>query len=104
VARDSFLKKFDVAALKKHESWLKSPTFNGAFNQVKFVDRWTKSHLPAAYPYLKTISDAKSSKNYIGLADKFTLTLGKSLTGIQQQAEQAWAASDQQDQQSQMGL
>lgn len=98
-AKDSPLKRFDVAALKKHESWLQSPRFNGAFNRVKFFDRWTKSHFPAAYPYIKTLSDAKSSKNYIGLADKFALTLGKSLTDIQQQAERAWSASDQQSQQ-----
>ncbi|MFB7293561.1 WXG100 family type VII secretion target [Actinacidiphila glaucinigra] len=95
-AKDSLLKRFDVATLKMHEHWLNSPRFNGAFNRVKFIDSWTKSHFPAAYPYIKTLSDAKSSKNYIGLADKFALTLGKSLTDIQQQAEQAWAASNQQ--------
>ncbi|MFD7921399.1 hypothetical protein ACFV3R_19490 [Streptomyces sp. NPDC059740] len=94
--RDSPLKRFDVALLKKHENWLRNSRFSAAFDRVKFVDTWTKSHFPAAYPTLKAIADAKSSKNYVGLADKFALTLGKSLTGIQQQAEQAWAASDQQ--------
>lgn len=98
-AKDSPLKRFDVAALKKHENWLRNSRFSEAFERVKFVDTWTKTHLPTAYPTLKAIADAKSAKNYVGLADKFALTLGKSLTGIQQQAEQAWATSDQQEQQ-----
>jgi uncharacterized protein YukE len=102
-AKDSPLRKFDVAALRKHENWLRNSRFSGAFERVKFVDKWTRTHLPAAYPTLKAIADAKSAKNYVGLADKFVLTLGKSLTGIQQQAEQAWATSDQKEQQHASG-
>ena len=96
---NSPLKKFEVPALKKHEKWLADQGFGADIDKAKFVDNWLKNNHPDVYPYLKTISDAKSSKNYVGLADKAALTFGREITEVQQQAEQAWQRADEHRQQ-----
>ncbi|HEX7657931.1 MAG TPA: hypothetical protein VF444_00520 [Pseudonocardiaceae bacterium] len=55
---------------------------------------WVKD----AYPWLKTASDAKSSKTGWGMIDKTILNLDKSLTPIQEHADQGWEEADQEDQ------
>jgi hypothetical protein len=93
--RNSPLKKFEVPALKKHEEWLADKGFGADIDKAKFVDNWLKNNHPDAYPYLKTVSDVKSSKNYVGLADKAALTYGREVADVHQQAEQAWQRADE---------
>ncbi|MCU1682888.1 MAG: hypothetical protein JWQ81_3627 [Amycolatopsis sp.] len=91
----SVLKDQDIAKLKAHEDWLKK-VYEGPQNKAKFVDNWIKKTYPDAYPYIKGMSDAKSSKNWVGWVDKNFVQVDKQLTGIQDQADKAWAQSDSQ--------
>jgi len=94
-AKPSPFKKFEVPLLNKHQPWLQKNGFGDAQAKTKFVDSWVKTHYPEGYPYIKAISDAKSSKNYVGLGVKAATTVGKQLTDIQQQAEDAWQVTNE---------
>ena len=65
-------------------------------NYLKDKNRpdWVKN----AYPWLKTISDAKSSKTTWGMIDKTIVNLDKSFTPIQEHADTGWQEADKQNQ------
>ncbi|UOZ06911.1 WXG100 family type VII secretion target [Amycolatopsis sp. WQ 127309] len=90
------LRKFEVPVLKTHERWLNGHGFADARTKSRFVENWLREHHPEYFRIAKTMSDAKSSLNYVGLADKAAITLGRQLTDIREQAEAAWAESDEQ--------
>ncbi|RJQ78314.1 WXG100 family type VII secretion target [Amycolatopsis panacis] len=97
-------KPYDIEFMKKHEDWMKSACerikdYTGGKNAwddiVKAPDKFFRKY-PDAYPYLKGIADTKSSKNLVGWGGKSAVTLDKSLTDVQMQADDAWAQSDEQ--------
>jgi uncharacterized protein YukE len=90
----SLVKPQDIDKLKGHEKWLKD-NFNVGWTKVKFVDDWVKKNAPDSYPLVKAMSDAKSSKNWVGWVGKDVVTIDKQLTDIQTRAEAAWQASDE---------
>ncbi|MEU8636945.1 hypothetical protein AB0C38_32635 [Amycolatopsis sp. NPDC048633] len=94
----SHLSDHDVSTIKKHEDWLKTK-FGDSYKKMKFVDDWLKAKAPDYYPMLKALSDAKSSKNFVGWAGKDIVQVDRGLTDIQMQAEAAWAEEDKQQQQ-----
>ncbi len=88
----------DISTIKKHEDWLKTK-FGDSYKKMKFVDDWLKAKAPDYYPMLKALSDAKSSKNFVGWAGKDIVQVDRGLTDIQMQAEAAWAEEDKKEQQ-----
>jgi hypothetical protein len=88
----------DISTIKKHEDWLKTK-FGDSYSKMKFVDDWLKKKAPDYYPMLKALSDAKSSKNFVGWAGKDIVQVDRGLTDIQSQAEAAWAEENKQEQQ-----
>jgi len=94
-AKDSPLKKFDAKPLKKHEDWLKSGPLKKYFEGSKVGENYVKNHFPEAFPYAKAIADAKSSKNYVGLAVKGDVQEAKQLSDIQARAEKAHEQAEQ---------
>jgi hypothetical protein len=66
---------------------------------MKWVDDWLKKNKPDYYPMLKSLSDAKSSKNFAGWVGKDIVQVDRGLTDIQSQAEAAWAEENKQEQQ-----
>ncbi|GLY34833.1 hypothetical protein Amsp01_008570 [Amycolatopsis sp. NBRC 101858] len=96
----SHLSDHDVSTIKKHEDWLKTK-FGDSYKKMKFVDDWLKAKAPDYYPMLKALSDAKSSKNFVGWAGKDIVQVDRGLTDIQMQAEAAWAEEDKKQQQQQ---
>ncbi|WP_236796208.1 hypothetical protein [Amycolatopsis sp. GM8] len=107
----SALKPQEIAVLKKHENWLKG-NFKDSWAKVKYVDdklkAWSKKAAedaaagrpvnPAqlkAYEILKTMSDAKSTKNWAGWVGKDIVQVDRQMTDIQMQAEAAWNSSDE---------
>ncbi|WP_410587770.1 hypothetical protein [Amycolatopsis sp. lyj-23] len=96
----SHLSDHDVSTIKKHEDWLKTK-FGDSYQKMKFADDWIKKNHPEYYPMLKALSDAKSSKNFVGWAGKDIVQVDRGLTDIQMQAEAAWAEEDKKQQQPQ---
>ncbi|MCR6481664.1 hypothetical protein M8542_02430 [Amycolatopsis sp. OK19-0408] len=96
----SHLSDHDISTIKKHEDWLKTK-FGDSYKKMKFVDDWLKAKAPDYYPMLKALSDAKSSKNFVGWAGKDIVQVDRGLTDIQMQAEAAWAEEDKKQQQPQ---
>ncbi|WP_290049578.1 hypothetical protein [Amycolatopsis solani] len=96
----SHLSDHDISTIKKHEDWLKTK-FGDSYKKMKFVDDWLKAKAPDYYPMLKALSDAKSSKNFVGWAGKDIVQVDRGLTDIQMQAEAAWAEEDKKQQQQQ---
>jgi len=96
----SHLSDHDVSTIKKHEDWLKTK-FGDSYGKMKWVDDWLKKNKPDYYPMLKSLSDAKSSKNFVGWAGKDIVQVDRGLTDIQSQAEAAWAEENKQEQQKQ---
>ncbi|WP_410632079.1 hypothetical protein [Amycolatopsis sp. cmx-4-83] len=96
----SHLSDHDISTIKKHEDWLKTK-FGDSYKKMKFVDDWLKAKAPDYYPMLKALSDAKSSKNFVGWAGKDIVQVDRGLTDIQMQAEAAWAEEDKKEQQQQ---
>jgi uncharacterized protein YukE len=94
-APKSMLSNQDISLLKKHEDWLKN-NFAQSQAKAKFVDNWVKKNAPDSYPLVKAMSDAKSSKNWVGWVDKSAVQVDKQLTNIQVQAEAAWQQSNDQ--------
>lgn len=94
----SHLSDHDISTIKKHEDWLKTK-FGDSYQKMKFVDDWLKAKHPDYYPMLKALSDAKSSKNFVGWAGKDIVQVDRGLTDIQMQAEAAWAEEDKKEQQ-----
>jgi hypothetical protein len=88
------LKDQDISLLKKHEDWLKN-NFKESQAKAKFVDNWVKKNAPDSYPLVKAMSDAKSSKNWVGWVDKSAVQVDKQLTDIQTRAQDAWDQSDE---------
>ena len=80
--------------LNRHQGWLDARGFGAAQRKAKFVDEWLKLHAPAVYPHLKAVSDADSSKNYVGLGVKAATGFARQLTDIQERAEAAWNATE----------
>ena len=93
----SHLSDYDVQMVKKHEDWLKAK-FGDSNAKMKWVDNWLKKNQPDYYPMLKALSDAKSSKNFVGWGGKTIVQVDRGLTDIQMQAEAAWAEEDKQQQ------
>ncbi len=89
----SYLSDYDIPMIKKHEDWLKTK-FGDSHKKMKWVDDWLKKKAPDYYPMLKALSDAKSSKNYVGWGGKTIVQVDRGLTDIQSQAEAAWAEED----------
>ena len=58
---------------------------------------------PAIYTTLKTINDLKSSKNMVGLTDKYVTQLAKQIADIQQRAQMSWDQANTQWQQEHPG-
>jgi len=96
----SHLSDHDFPMIKKHEDWLKTK-FGDSYKKMKWVDDWLKNNKPDYYPMLKALSDAKSSKNFVGWAGKDIVQVDRGLTDIQSQAEAAWAEEDKKEQQQQ---
>ena len=96
----SHLSDHDISTIKKHEDWLKTK-FGDSYQKTKFVDDWLKAKAPDYYPMLKALSDAKSSKNFVGWAGKDIVQVDRGLTDIQMQAEAAWAVEDKKQQEQQ---
>jgi hypothetical protein len=96
---ESLLKPFDHPNLKLHEDWLKNNGFGGDLDKVKFNENFLKKNYPDLYTTLKTISDLKSSKNMVGLTDKYVLQAVKQLADIQQKAQMSWDQANTQWQQ-----
>lgn len=96
---ESLLKPFDHPNLKLHEDWLKNNGFGGDLDKVKFNENFLKKNYPNLYTTLKTISDLKSSKNMVGLTDKYVLQAVKQLADIQQKAQMSWDDANTQWQQ-----
>jgi hypothetical protein len=96
----SHLSDHDISTIKKHEDWLKTK-FGDSYKKTKFVDDWLKAKAPDYYPMLKALSDAKSSKNFVGWAGKDIVQVDRGLTDIQMQAEAAWAEEDKKQQEQQ---
>ncbi|WIV61261.1 WXG100 family type VII secretion target [Amycolatopsis nalaikhensis] len=94
----SHLSDHDISMIKKHEDWLKTK-FGDSYQKMKFADDWIKKNHPDYYPMLKALSDAKSSKNFVGWAGKDIVQVDRGLTDIQMQAEAAWAEEDKKEQQ-----
>ncbi|WP_410609594.1 hypothetical protein [Amycolatopsis sp. lyj-109] len=94
----SHLSEHDFPMIKKHEDWLKTK-FGDSYQKMKFADDWIKKNHPDYYPMLKALSDAKSSKNFVGWAGKDIVQVDRGLTDIQMQAEAAWAEEDKKQQQ-----
>lgn len=94
----SYLSEHDFPMIKKHEDWLKTK-FGDSYKKMKFVDDWLKDKHPDYYPMLKALSDAKSSKNFVGWGGKSIVQVDRGLTDIQMQAEAAWAEEDKKEQQ-----
>ncbi|WP_103334723.1 hypothetical protein [Amycolatopsis sp. CA-126428] len=92
-APSSHLSEHDFPMIKKHEDWLKTK-FGDSYKKMKFADDWIKKNHPDYYPMLKALSDAKSSKNFVGWAGKDIVQVDRGLTDIQMQAEAAWAEED----------
>ena len=69
-ARPASTKRFEVPMLNRHQAWLEGLGFGPAQRKAKFVEEWVKVNHPAVYPYLKMVSDADSSKDYLGLGVK----------------------------------
>ncbi|MEV6908677.1 hypothetical protein [Amycolatopsis sp. NPDC051071] len=93
----SYLSDYDIPMIKKHEDWLKTK-FGDSYKKMKWVDDWLKKKAPDYYPMLKALSDAKSSKNYVGWGGKTVVQVDRGLTDIQSQAEAAWAEEDKKQQ------
>ncbi|MBB1158907.1 hypothetical protein [Amycolatopsis dendrobii] len=98
-------KPYEFSWMKKHESWLKNvcdipgiKQYTGGKNVwseiVKGPEEFFKQY-PKVFTFLKTMSDAKSSKNFVGWAGKDAVNFDKSITDIHMQAEEAWNASDE---------
>jgi hypothetical protein len=94
VGADSYLKPKEIAAMKKHETWLETNAKDG-WQKVKFVDDFVRTDpkLKEYYPAFKAFADAKSSKNWVGWVGKDIVNVDKALTDIQMQADAAWAES-----------
>lgn len=94
VGADSYLKPKEIAAMKKHETWLETNAKDG-WQKVKFVDDFVRTDpkLKDYYPAFKAFADAKSSKNWVGWVGKDIVNVDKALTDIQMQADAAWAES-----------
>lgn len=58
---DSPTKKYDAKPLKQHEAWLKK--FGPHYENSKIGENLVKKYAPKAFPYVKAVSDVKSSKN-----------------------------------------
>lgn len=90
--------------MKKHEDWLKGKfgsTWSGKDKDENYVpgtkltDQWAKDHMPGAYPHLKGMADAKSSKNYLGMADKVGYGFDKEMTKLPEIDEKAQHEGEQ---------
>jgi uncharacterized protein YukE len=86
------LKPWEIKKMKAHEDWLKG----ASWDKVKWVENQFKTNpkLQQYYPIMKGLSDAKSSKNFVGWVGKDIVNVDKALTDIQMQADAAWADSD----------
>ncbi|WP_328608264.1 hypothetical protein OG943_03840 [Amycolatopsis sp. NBC_00345] len=86
------LKPWEIKKMKAHEDWLKG----ASWDKVKWVENQFKTNpkLQKYYPVMKGLSDAKSSKNFVGWVGKDFVNVDKALTDIQMQADTAWADSD----------
>ncbi|RSN19352.1 hypothetical protein DMC61_40040 [Amycolatopsis sp. WAC 04169] len=92
----SALANFEAPWLKKHEQWLAGPGLADPRRKARFLEHWMRQHHPETFRVLKSLSDAKSSSNYVGLADKAAITFGRQMTDIRSQAEAAWLESEKQ--------
>jgi hypothetical protein len=92
----SILKSQEIKAMKAHEELLKKFA-GGSYKQVKYVDDWVKKNYPDQYPYLKGMSDAKSSKTFAGWAAKDIVNVDRQLTDIHERAQKAWEAANAQN-------
>ncbi|WP_125734803.1 WXG100 family type VII secretion target [Amycolatopsis sp. WAC 04197] len=95
-AGGSALRNHEVPWLKKHEQWLMGHGLAEPRRRARFLEQWIRQHHPETFRVLKTLSDAKSSSNYVGLADKAAITFGRQMTDIHAQAEAAWAEARKQ--------
>jgi uncharacterized protein YukE len=102
-SHDSLLKPFDDPRLKAHEDWLKQLGLGDELNKTKTVENYFKNNHPAVFQTLKTISDLKSSKNQVGLVDKYVTQLVKQLGDIHEKAQSSWDDANQQWQQDHPG-
>jgi hypothetical protein len=96
---ESLLKPFDHPNLKLHEDWLKKIGFGDDLTKVKFNENYLKTNHPDLFTTLKTISDLKSSKNMVGLTDKYVTQVIKQLADIQDRAQMSWDDANTQWQQ-----
>ncbi|WP_051165867.1 WXG100 family type VII secretion target [Amycolatopsis orientalis] len=99
-------KPYEFGWMKKHESWLENmcslpqvQKYTGGKNVwkdiVKGPEDYFKRH-PDVFTFLKGLSDAKSSKNFVGWVGKDSINFDKAITDIHMQAEEAWNSSDEQ--------
>ncbi|MFD9698023.1 WXG100 family type VII secretion target [Lentzea sp. NPDC059081] len=86
----SWIGDYEVSWMKRHQRWLDDVGLAGSRQKVRFVEQWLKNHHPRLFAGVKTVSDAKSSSNLVGLAGKVALVTGRHLTDVQEQAEAAW--------------
>jgi hypothetical protein len=100
---ESLLKPLDHPNLKLHEEWLKQAGFGDDLNKVKFNENWLKQNHPDLFTTLKTISDLKSSKNMVGLTDKYVTQVIKQLADIHERAQMSWDDANTQWQQEHPG-
>jgi hypothetical protein len=100
---ESLLKPLDHPNLKLHEDWLKNNGFADQLTNLKFNENWLKQNHPDLFTGLKTISDLKSSKNMLGLTDKYVTQVVKQLSDIQERAQMSWDDANSQWQQQHPG-
>ncbi|WP_027927905.1 WXG100 family type VII secretion target [Amycolatopsis benzoatilytica] len=92
-AKVSPLEQYKIEWMK-HDDWLKK---NYTENQAKakFMENWLKNDpkYNEYFPLIKGISDAKSTKNWVGWVTKDAITVDKAMTDIHMRAEEAWNQS-----------
>ncbi|KAA9159636.1 hypothetical protein FPZ12_019920 [Amycolatopsis acidicola] len=93
-AGSSVFKDQAAKFMQKHEAWLQG----ASWQKVKWVEEQFKNNekLKPYYPVIKSMADAKSSKNFVGWVGKDIVNVDKALTDIQMQADQAWSDSGDQ--------
>lgn len=101
--KDSLLKPFEDDRLKMHEKWLRDFGVGDELNKTKAIENYLSKNHPDVFQTLKTIADLKSSKNEVGLVDKYITQLAKQLGDIHQAAQTSWNQANQQWQQQHPG-
>lgn len=96
----SIFKDKEIKFMKAHEGWLQKVAPN-SYDKMKYVDDKIKTfskqaNHPDLYTYWKSMSDAKSSKTWVGWIGKDVVNLDRQLTDIYTQAQQAWDAANAQ--------